>query len=1136
MKQKNTLKLIFLSFLTAIVFSFQGHSQTVMAKGDMAIISISTGDEQFAFVTFVDLAENTVIYFTDEEADNDLTIGTGEGTLRYTVPAGGITKGTVISYTGVGGAWAEEDAGFALGNSGDGIIAYQGTGLTVTTFLHGVGEDAGDMGTFPAGTLSASDYVLIGNDDGNYTGTTTDTAVNLFSAINTPAQWTVSGSASISPPASFTVNDPAPTIGFDAATSNENETNATFSVNIPITVANYDGNQIDISIAVTGGTAEMADYTLNTTSLSFTANGSQNVSLDINSDAGFDDETVILTLTETSSVAGLVISQATHTVTINDDESAPTIGFDSATSGENETDATFTSANIPITVSNYSGSQIDINVNVTGGTAEGGDYTFTSPTALSFTGNGSQNITMQINDDADADDETVILTITETSSVTGLVISQATHTVTITDDETPVAPTTGTVFISEVSDASSTSTEYIEIYNNSTNSISMNNAKIVMLTDGTVYDFGTDFSTATIPSRGFLIVTRGANQTTFEAEFGTLNSNTVFVQGTGGMFFGAGTARRWQLYEGGTANTADGTLIDDTGTAVAGNGNKHYQNIFTDTFVSDVRANATPGTLEYLVYVSGGWVNSTALDGTTGAKDAYLYDSFTVSTSSAANAVGVATGQALTINAGVSLTANGDLTNNGTLTINSDATSNGSLIVAGTSSGDITYNRYVTFNATGTLGWHLVGSPVEGETVQDIITNGSLADGSGGGRKGLASYDNNQDDVSFGSWVYTTGGSTGTMNSGVGYSIKRSAAGTIPFTGTLKTDDLSTYAISVGTANSWNLIGNPYPSFININTAADLTNHFLTTAAISQLDAASAAVYVWDSEANSGNGGYIAINNSSGASYLAPGQGFFLSSKAGGGTIDITVAMQTHQSGDLFLRSATIRPEITLQISDGTFVKSTEIKYIDDNVSTGLDPGYDAKLFDDTDNSFAVYTHLVSDSQGLDFMLQAIPNIDHENMIIPIGVNAIANSEITFTATSLHIPNGLNVFLEDKETNTFTRLDEANAEYKVTLATDLNGIGRFYLHMNTEGALSTGSFLLDNVSIYKTSEMNLRITGLQNENTSLRLYDILGKQVLTTSFVGSGVNDIPLPNIRSGVYIIQLQTDQGKLNKKIVIE
>ncbi|MDT7833486.1 T9SS type A sorting domain-containing protein [Flavobacteriaceae bacterium S356] len=917
------------------------------------------------------------------------------------------------------------------------------------------------------------------------------------------------------------VSASSPVVGFDSASSSVNETNGTVNTLIPITMSSHDGNQVDLSVAVTGGTAEMADYTLNTTSLSFTGDGSQNVSLDINSDAGFTDETVILTITETSSVAGLVISQATHTVTINDDESPPTIGFDSATSTENETDATFTSANIPITVSGYDGNQIDINVNVTGGTAEVGDYTFTSPTSLSFTSDSTQNITFQVNDDGDSSDETIIFTITETSSVTGLVISQATHTVTINDDELPVLPTAGTVFITEIVDSNSDfNAEYIELFNNSGDDIDLSTSKLIRANGGTntseyVFDFGTDETTAntdaTIPAYGFIIITRGATLAEFNTEYGiTLDSGVSYNGGNSSLFFGTG--RRWRLQVGGTANTDDGTLIDDTDAGVGID--RDIQNIFTGVFSTSGNYNqANPGELDYLVYNGGAWVNSTALDGTTAAVDAYLYDSFTVSANSAANVIGISSGQTLTINAGVSLTANGNLTNNGTLIINSTA----SLLVSGSATGNITYNVNVA-----DTNWHLISAPVEGEqyddawnTLNSINVSGNLLN------DGVSTYDNTTD--ADGNWDYfQTGGAATTFNTGQGYSLLRTAAGDYGFIGTMKDDDASIAItandIGGGGENRWTLIGNPFPSYVSIDD-------FLGLAAnATALEDSREAIYVWNGTA------YVALTTG----HIHPGQGFFVNSNVASTSVAINENMLSHQTGITFYRNASTDSSIELTLSDGQSTKMTEIKY-SDGKTTGLDPRFDIGTFTGTSNSFHVYSHLISNSQGVDFMRQTLPNSNHENLIVPIGVNADNGTEITFTANALNIPNGLNVFIEDRDLGIYTQLDVANAAYTVTLGSDLNGIGRFYLHTNTQSALSTTSFDLSTVSIYKTSNTNLRIVGLQNGNASLSIFDILGKQVLQSSFEASSLHDITLPNVKTGVYIIRLSTDNGTLNKKIIL-
>ena len=74
------------------------------------------------------------------------------------------------------------------------------------------------------------------------------------------------------------------------------------------------------------------------------------------------------------------------------------------------------------------------------------------------------------------------------------------------------------------------------------------------------------------------------------------------------------------------------------------------------------------------------------------------------------------------------------------------------------------------------------------------------------------------------------------------------------------------------------------------------------------------------------------------------------------------------------------------------------------------------------------------------------------------------------------------------------------------------------------------------MSIYITSSNNLRITGIQNGSTSVKLYSILGQQVLASTFEANGLNDINLPSsLRKGVYIVQVKNDKAMTTKKIAI-
>ena len=103
------------------------------------------------------------------------------------------------------------------------------------------------------------------------------------------------------------------------------------------------------------------------------------------------------------------------------------------------------------------------------------------------------------------------------------------------------------------------------------------------------------------------------------------------------------------------------------------------------------------------------------------------------------------------------------------------------------------------------------------------------------------------------------------------------------------------------------------------------------------------------------------------------------------------------------------------------------------------------------------------------------------------------------------------------------------------MSENVNGIGRFYLHTKSS-ALSVDDVTMNGISIYKTTNSNLRIVGLSQGKSTVKLFNMLGKQVLTTSFTSNGVHDISLPKLATGIYIINLETETGKLNRKITLE
>ena len=413
--------------------------------------------------------------------------------------------------------------------------------------------------------------------------------------------------------------------------------------------------------------------------------------------------------------------------------------------------------------------------------------------------------------------------------------------------------------------------------------------------------------------------------------------------------------------------------------------------------------------------------------------------------------------------------------------------------------------------------WHLISSPVDTEEYDDAwVTANGIESGTGNNR-GVSTYDNGTLDGSTGPWrYYQAGAAATTFGDGVGYALKATdATGDIyEFTGTYQAGTISP-AITQDVTN-YNLVGNPYNAYIAV--AAFITEN--TT----KLPASAESIYVWDAV----NSTYKSLTSG----YLQPGQGFFVDSDVASDVVDFTPAMQGHDGGATFYRSS--ETSIKLAVTNGKSTRAAAINYMEGKTSS-LDPRFDIALFTGVPSDLSVYTHLLENNDGIAFERQALPNTDLASMVIPVGVKAEANKEITLFAEAMNLPTGIKVFLEDRVNNTFTRLDEANATYKVTLTEALDGVGRFYVH-TTQSALSIDNVTLTGVSIFKANAATLRVTGLTQGKASISLFNVLGKQVISTSFEATASKDISLPKLARGIYFVKVQTATGELSKKIILE
>ena len=232
-------------------------------------------------------------------------------------------------------------------------------------------------------------------------------------------------------PAALTISDddPLPVVDFDSPVHNIGEDDG--SATITVTLSAASGKTVTVQYATSDGTATAGDdYTSASGILTFTP-GVTSQSFDvIIGDDGLDenDETITLTLSNASNAT--IGGDNPATLTIEDDESPPAVGFSSATYSVNEEAGT---SIIAVTIDALSALTITVEYTVTGGTATPGeDYVVVSGTLAFTPGVTSQSFTVDIVDDeVDEGEETIVLTLYDPTNAT---VGDGTAVLTITED------------------------------------------------------------------------------------------------------------------------------------------------------------------------------------------------------------------------------------------------------------------------------------------------------------------------------------------------------------------------------------------------------------------------------------------------------------------------------------------------------------------------------------------------------------------------------------------------------------------------------------------------------------------------------------------------------------------------------
>ena len=355
----------------------------------------------------------------------------------------------IITFSPVSGTVSEATANFNLGvaiananaNATDvNIVAIGGTGFSGTdyTFTSPVTI------TFPASsTATISVPVAILNDL---------VAESLETVTFVLRNATNNASIGVDSIFTLSINDDDnvaidPTVSFASASGSVSE--ATSSFNLTVAISDANTNPTDVNVVITGGTGlSGTDYTFaSPVTVSFPANSTVSILVPVailNDLVAESLETVTFALRNATNNA-TIGADSVFTLSINDDDNVvidPTVSFSSISGSVSEATASF---NLTVAIADANSNATNVSVILKGGTATSGtDFTFTSPQVVTFPANSTVSINVPVsilNDLVGESLETLSFVLRNTTN-SAIIGTDSVFTLSISDDDIPVPPTT----------------------------------------------------------------------------------------------------------------------------------------------------------------------------------------------------------------------------------------------------------------------------------------------------------------------------------------------------------------------------------------------------------------------------------------------------------------------------------------------------------------------------------------------------------------------------------------------------------------------------------------------------------------------------------------------------------------------
>jgi len=321
-----------------------------------------------------------------------------------------------------------------------------------------------------------------------------------------------------------------------------------------------------------------------------------------------------------------------------------------------------------------------------------------------------------------------------------------------------------------------------------------------------------------------------------------------------------------------------------------------------------------------------------------------------------------------------------------------------------------------------------------------------------------------------------------------------------------------------GTETKWNLLGNPYPSAINIETFLYRNNTLLDgtiylwrhNTQIQETGTTGIYAYSPSDYATfnfSGSTATTAAASSGGAvpdEFLASAQAFFVKGIASGNTV-FDNSMRVAGNNSQFFKPALSEPvnnwqltgkhRIWLNLTGQGAFNQTLVGYIE-NATNVLDWGYDGDHFGGNKVSF----YSISQNRNLAIQGRALPFSNQDQ--VPLGYKTALTGTLKISIDHYDgLFEGQDIYLEDLLLDVVHDLKAADYSFAAVPGTFNNRFVLRYVPQQTLGNPALEETMAGVVISKDKNELNVRAT-LENIST-ITIYDILGRTVFYQDKINS---------------------------------